>query len=62
MKPLVRPALWLACCITAVGVHHTWFGIGKRSIALAFADGMVLVLLSVGMHRAHRKFMRPNRC
>ena len=57
---LVRPALWLACCIAAVGVHHTWFGIGKRGTLMAFADGAVLCLLSIGMHWAHRKIMRPN--
>ena len=57
---LVRPLAWLACCFLAVAIHHVWFDIGKRGCLLSFVDGGVLVVLSVGMHMAHRKLMRPN--
>ena len=57
---LVRPFCWLTCCVAAVGVHHTWIGIGTRGTLMAFADGAVLCLLSIAMHWAHRKIMRPN--
>jgi hypothetical protein len=56
----VRPFVWLVVCITAVGIHHTWFDIGTRGTLMAFADGAVLCLLSVAMHWLHSIIMRPN--
>lgn len=56
----VRPFAWLACCFAAVAIHHVWFDIGKRGVLIAFADGIILLLLSVGMHWAHRKLYVQN--
>lgn len=54
---LIRPVLWTACCIAAVGIHHTWFSIGTRGTLMACADGAVLFLLSVVMHLLYRKIV-----
>ena len=56
----VRPFAWMVCCVVAVAIHHTWFGIGKRGTVLAFSDGVVLVFLYIGMAWAYRKIMRPD--
>jgi hypothetical protein len=60
VRLLVRPFVWLVVCITAVGIHHTWFDIGTRGTLMAFADGAVLCLLSVAMHWLNSIIMRPN--
>jgi hypothetical protein len=57
---VVRSFIWLICCVAAVGVHHTWFDICERGSLMAFADGAVLVVLSLGMHELRRIIMRPN--